>query len=147
MFKTRTSFSKKRIPRNGVVAVEFALFLPVMVLICFGSIQISSSIFLRHQTIATLEAGSLDFMLGSVTEADLPEHIQSIAEASGLIGATATATPTDTSFLSVELTVPTKENLVLSVFVDSQSSVQSSFLIYRVPNLDTDTTPSPAPSL
>ena len=32
---------KKFSARNGIVTVEFALFLPVMVLICFGSIQLS----------------------------------------------------------------------------------------------------------
>jgi len=135
MFKTKRSFPKKRNARNGVVTVELALFLPVMVLICFGSIQISSSIFLRHQAVAVLEAGSLDFMLGNVLESNLKTHLEGLALESGLTGATASVTPVETNYVKIELDVPMTENLAFPATLAKKSSLGSSFLVYRPSSL------------
>ncbi len=134
MFKIRTSYKTKTRHRRGVAAIEFALFLPVMVVVCFGSIQLCSSIFLRHQALAVLEAGSLDYMLGNVLESKLPAHIETLAEEFGLVGVTAGVTPVDTNFLKVELTLPVQENLALPAIIGNLDSVESEFLLYRPPS-------------
>lgn len=132
----RISSARKRKTRKGVVTVEFAFYLPLMVLICFGSIQLSTSILLRHQAVAVLEAGTLDYMLGNISETDLPSHVQDLAESSGLIGVTATVTSVEPTYLRVEMDVPLRENIAFPIVVGNQTSIGSRLLIYRPPTID-----------
>ena len=66
--------------------------LPLLALICFGSIQVSSTILLRHRSVATLEIGTLDFMLGNVAQQDLKAHIEGLSTDFQMVETTATVT-------------------------------------------------------
>ena len=100
--KKQKRHSRNRAARDGVALVEFAVCLPLLVLICFGSIQMSSTILLRHQTVAIMEVATLDYMLGNVPEADLPAHIEGLVRDFNLTGETITAVS------YTHLTLPTK---------------------------------------
>ena len=105
-----------------------------MALICFGSIQVSTSIILRHKTIALLEIGSLDYMLGKVAESDLASHIESLADEFELIGGAATVTPEtieDVEYLRVVLTMPVGVNTTAPMFIVGPDELNSQVLIYR----------------
>ncbi|MDB2685633.1 pilus assembly protein [Mariniblastus sp.] len=128
------SQSKRQSSRSGTATVEFALCLPLMALICFGSIQASTSIILRHKTIAILEIGSLDYMLGKVAESDLASHIESLADEFELIGGVATVTPEtieDVEYLRVVLTMPVGVNTTAPMFVVGPDELNSQVLLYR----------------
>ena len=130
----RPPLSKKRGSRRGIATVEFALCLPLMALICFGSIQASTSIILRHKTIAILEVGSLDYMLGKVAESGLASHIESLAEDFELIGGVATVTPEtieDVKYLRVVLTMPVGANTTVPMLVVGPDELNSQVLLYR----------------
>ena len=126
--------SHKTSSRSGIATVEFALCLPLLALICFGSIQVSTSILLRHKTVAILEMGSLDYMLGKVSESELTEHIESLSEEFDLIGGSATVTQEtidNVNYLRVKLSLPTGENLTSPMFVGSPEELSTQMLIYR----------------
>ena len=126
--------SNNRSSRSGIATIEFALCLPLMALICFGSIQVSTSIILRHKTVAILEIGSLDYMLGKVSEAELAEHINSLSEEFDLIGGVATVTQEtidDVNYLRVDLNLPIGENIVAPMFVAGPEDLNTQILVYR----------------
>lgn len=132
--RRRNALSKKRNQRSGIVTVEFALCLPLLALICFGSIQVSSTILLRHRSVATLEIGTLDFMLGNVEQQDLKAHIEGLSTDFQMVETTATVTEEvigGNNFLRVELNVPVAPNISSPNFVQATPDLTTSVLVFR----------------
>ena len=132
--RQRKALSKKRSQRSGIVTVEFALCLPLLALICFGSIQVSNTILLRHRSVATLEIGTLDFMLGNVQQADLKAHLEDLSDDFALIDTTASVTEeviNGSNYLRVELSIPISPNITSPNFVQVAPDLTTSVLIYR----------------
>lgn len=132
--RRRNALSKKRNQRSGIVTVEFALCLPLLALICFGSIQVSSTILLRHRSVATLEIGTLDFMLGNVEQQDLKAHIEGLSTDFQMVETTATVTEEvigGNNFLRVELNVPISPNISSPNFVQASPDLTTSVLVFR----------------
>ena len=132
--RRRNALSKKRNQRSGIVTVEFALCLPLLALICFGSIQVSSTILLRHRSVATLEIGTLDFMLGNVEQQDLKAHIEGLSTDFQMVETTATVTEeviNGNNYLRVELNVPISQNITSPNFVQAAPDLTTSILVYR----------------
>ena len=132
--RQRKALSKKRNQRSGIVTVEFALCLPLLALICFGSIQVSNTILLRHRSVATLEIGTLDFMLGNVQQADLGAHLEDLSDDFALIDTTASVTEeviNGNNYLRVELSIPISPNITSPNFVQVAPDLTTSVLIYR----------------
>ena len=132
--RQRKALSKKRNQRSGIVTVEFALCLPLLALICFGSIQVSNTILLRHRSVATLEIGTLDFMLGNVQQADLRAHLEDLSDDFALIDTTASVTEeviNGNNYLRVELSIPISPNITSPNFVQVAPDLTTSVLIYR----------------
>lgn len=136
----RKSLARARCVREGLALVEFAVFLPVLVLVTFGSIQLSNTILLRHQNIAVLEAAALDYMIGAVTEENLASHIEDVAQSANLNGVTVSVNQVaqdlggsfhDATFLELSITVPIRGNLALPIVVKGGSEVSTSFQIFR----------------
>lgn len=132
--RRRNALPKKQNQRSGIVTVEFALCLPLLALICFGSIQVSSTILLRHRTVATLEIGTLDYMLGNVPQADLASHVQDLARDFDIVNATATVTEeviNGNNYLRVVLNAPVSANVTSPNFVQSAPDLTTSILLFR----------------
>ena len=124
----------KRSQRRGIVTVEFALCLPLLALITFGSIQVSSIILLRHRSVSILEIGTLDFMLGNVQRADLEDHLQDLSVDFGIIDATASVTDeviNGNNFLRVVINIPIAPNITSPNYVQSEPDLTTSVLIFR----------------
>lgn len=130
----RKAHSMKRSQRRGIVTVEFALCLPLLALITFGSIQVSSIILLRHRSVSILEIGTLDFMLGNVQRADLEDHLQDLSVDFGIIDATASVTDeviNGNNFLRVVINIPIAPNITSPNYVQSEPDLTTSVLIFR----------------
>lgn len=124
----------KRNQRRGIVTVEFALCLPLLALITFGSIQVSSIILLRHRSVSILEIGTLDFMLGNVQQADLEDHLQDLSVDFEVIDATASVTDeviNGNNFLRVVINIPIAPNITSPNYVQSEPDLTTSVLIFR----------------
>lgn len=132
--RRRKALSNKRNQRSGVVTVEFALCLPLLALICFGSIQVSNTILLRHKSVTTLEIGTLDFMLGNVAQEDLKTHIEDLSTNFEMVDVVATVTEeviNGNNYLRVELNVPISQNITSPNFVQAAPDLTTSILVYR----------------
>jgi len=130
----RVHSPKRRNLRSGLVTVEFALCLPLLALICFGAIQLSGSVLLRHKTVSILEIGTLDYMLGNVQEPELADHIEDIANEFNLVGSTVTVNSenmNNADFLRVELILPINDNLSSPMFVSGLPDLKTQVLIYK----------------
>lgn len=130
----RKAHSMKRNQRRGIVTVEFALCLPLLALITFGSIQVSSIILLRHRSVSILEIGTLDFMLGNVQQADLEDHLQDLSVDFEVIDATASVTDeviNGNNFLRVVINIPIAPNITSPNYVQSEPDLTTSVLIFR----------------
>lgn len=130
----RKAHSMKRNQRRGIATVEFALCLPLLALITFGSIQVSSIILLRHRSVSILEIGTLDFMLGNVQRADLEDHLQDLSVDFEVIDATASVTDeviNGNNFLRVVINIPIAPNITSPNYVQSEPDLTTSVLIFR----------------
>lgn len=130
----RKAHSMKRNQRRGIATVEFALCLPLLALITFGSIQVSSIILLRHRSVSILEIGTLDFMLGNVQQADLEDHLQDLSVDFEVIDATASVTDeviNGNNFLRVVINIPIAPNITSPNYVQSEPDLTTSVLIFR----------------
>jgi len=85
MIKTR-SHPRRSKRRRGVAAVEFAVCLPVLVLLVFGSIEASSFIFLKQ----SLSVGAYEGIRAAIREgngnAEATQRVQNILNSRGVQG-------------------------------------------------------------
>ncbi len=66
--------------RRGVAAVEFAVCLPVIVLLVFGSIEASSFIFLRQSLSAAAYEGIREAVRSGSTTAEVTDRAENILQ-------------------------------------------------------------------
>jgi len=92
MFQLRKK-SKAVNQRDGVAAVEAAILLPLLVLLTFGSLELSNMIFLKQGlSIATYEGAKTATTPGT-TSAQVTARIQEILSSRNITDATISITP------------------------------------------------------
>lgn len=79
----RSGFHHRR-NRRGVAAVEFAVCLPVIVLLVFGSIEASSFIFLKQSLSVACYEGIREASKAEGTDADAVERARAILDSRGV---------------------------------------------------------------
>ena len=105
--------------RRGVAAAEFAVCLPVMIVLVVGAIETSSMIFLKQSlTVAAYEGGRTSTIPGATTD-DVRATCQDILADRNVNGATITITPDVEfagigEFVEVEVTAPCNENTIIA---------------------------------
>ncbi|WP_230776027.1 TadE/TadG family type IV pilus assembly protein [Roseiconus lacunae] len=75
---------RRRRTRRGVAAVEFAVCLPILVLLVFGSIEASSFIFLKQSLSVASYEGIREAAKDDGTEADARARAQAILDSRGV---------------------------------------------------------------
>jgi len=111
-------FNIKR-SRRGLAAAEFAVCLPVMIVLVVGAIETSSMIFLKQSlTVAAYEGGRTG-TIPEATTADVTATCQEILTDRRVNGASITVTPNveDTivgDFFRVEVTAPCDQNTIIA---------------------------------
>lgn len=102
--------------RRGAAAVEFAVCLPVVLLVVFGSIQAASMLFLRQATIQAAYEGAKVAVVGTGTDDRVREAAQAVLDGRQLTGVTIDIQPGNVDTLEpgtiIEVTVsaPSDEN-------------------------------------
>ena len=72
---------RTRPKKRGIATVEFAICLPVLVLIILGSLEACNLIFLKQALTEAAYQGAIVAMRPNATEADVTARIQSILDA------------------------------------------------------------------
>jgi len=83
--------------RRGVATVEFAVCLPIIVLVVFGSIEAASMLFLRQAMIQTAYEGAKVAILHDGTNAEANAATESVIRGRNLRDVTITYDPLDVS--------------------------------------------------
>ena len=90
--------SKLRTRRSGAAVVEMALCLPVLVLMTWGTIETSSSIFQRQTLTSAAHEGVLTGMRRGSTETEIRNRIDVILQSRQLDNSVVEITPSGAAF-------------------------------------------------
>ncbi len=94
-FKTRSN--RKRHRRRGAAVVEFAVCLPVIIIIVFGAIEAASLLFLRQALIQSAYEGAKVAIKSDAQNNDVLAAAQSVAAGRNLTDMTVALQPADVS--------------------------------------------------
>lgn len=109
----------KRSERRGAAAIETALLLPVLILLAFGSIELSNMVFLRQSlSIAAYEGARIATKPGATAE-QANTRVREVLNARGITSYTVSYTTTNN--LPITVTSLTTRGTQLSVIVQSSN--------------------------
>ncbi len=110
--------------RRGVAAMEFAVCLPVLITLVFGSIQACDLIYLKHSLTTAAYEGSLEVARPDATSATLGGRINQVLELRGVQGGTyevkSAAAIQDLNIgepVVLTLRAPVQQNMMISGFI------------------------------
>lgn len=116
----RKSLRSHRLQRRGVAAAEFAVCLPVLVLLLLGMIETCTMVFLKQSLACAAYEGAHTALAPDATEADVRRVCEGILADRRVQGATITVTPRDLpntpdgEYLQVNIAAPTDLNGVIA---------------------------------
>lgn len=123
---------KKSHNRRGTAAVEFAIILPVLLIIQLGTIEICTMIFLKQSlTIAAFEAARVS-VVPTTTSANVVDAATKVLKIKKVKDFNVTITPANFSaaaygtFIRVDVTAPCKSNSPISPFYFKSQSLTAS---------------------
>ena len=90
--------SKRRTKRSGAAIVEMAICLPVLVLMTWGTIETSSSIFQRQTLTSAAHEGALTGMRRGSSETEIRNRIAVILKSRQLDDSVVEVTPSGAAF-------------------------------------------------
>ncbi len=121
--------------RGGVAAVEFALCLPVIVLLVMGAMEASTMIFLKQSLSVAAYEGARTAVVPNATNADVVDTCEQILADRRVAGATVQVTPEveDANigeFMTITVTAPCNDNTILTgrFFRNKQLSGSADFM-------------------
>ena len=130
---SRTRRSRRR--RDGVAAVEFAMCLPIIILLVLGANEAATMIFLKQSLSVAAYEGARTAVVPDATTADVVATCQRILADRRVSAATIEVTPSveDASigeFMEVTVTAPCNDNTILTgrFFRDKQLSGSADFM-------------------
>ena len=97
MMKTAIKNRRNSRKRTGAAVVEFAVCLPVIILIVLGSIEAASLLFLRQALIQSAYEGAKVAIRNEGNEADAISAVNAVAAGRRLSGVNVTFTPSNIS--------------------------------------------------
>jgi Flp pilus assembly protein TadG len=114
---TKTSLkARNRRSRKGAAIVEFAVCIPLVVLIVFGSIEAASMIFLRQAAVQGAYEGAKVAIKPGSTNDEVQTAVDQVLAGRNLSNITLTLNPADVEnvdpgeFITVSVSVPGDEN-------------------------------------
>ncbi|MFK7768355.1 MAG: TadE/TadG family type IV pilus assembly protein [Mariniblastus sp.] len=84
--------------RKGAAIIEMAICLPVLLLIVFGTIELSTSIFLKQTLTSAAHEGALTGMRVNATEQQIIDRVEGVLAARAIDGCTVSVSPSGTAF-------------------------------------------------
>lgn len=114
--KTRT-----RQRRQGAATIELAVCLPMLILLCFGSIQAASMMFLRQALVQSAYEGAKVAARDEGTNAGAIDAINAVAAGRNIQGLQITFTPSDITsvpdgdLIRVTVTAPSDPNSLFPI--------------------------------
>ena len=134
---TRRQFAAGLFPRKGTAAVEFAVCLPVMMLITFGAIEAANGIYLKQiVTQAAYEGARVATTVGS-TQTEAQAFSQQVLDSRSIQNATIqiqpaiTATTPSGTEVTVTVTAPSNSNAFAPLWYFKDAQVSAKVVMVR----------------
>ena len=136
--------------RRGATVVEFAVTLPVLLLIVFASIELSRVAMLRHTANHAAYVGTRHAIVPGANATDViaeaEKHLETIGVKGGVVVVTPSVITEDTSTVSVAVTFPVSANsLVVPEFVSGTIVGKSEMVTERPKAVMSLSLPEPPP--
>lgn len=136
MVKRRRSPTRTR---RGAAAVEFAVCLPLLSLLVFGSIQACDLIYLRHALTSAAYEGSLEMARPNSTNAFVMARIDEVLALHEVSGGESKLGPGSVDVanakpgaeITISVSAPVNENLNLHGFFPTPDTIQVRFACVR----------------
>lgn len=97
------SLRKKKVIKNrGAAIVELAVCLPILVMMVWGTIEVSNSIFMKQTLTSAAHEGALTGMRLNSTESQIIDKVNLILTARGVTGANVAVIPSGKEFEAME---------------------------------------------
>ncbi|QDU58602.1 TadE/TadG family type IV pilus assembly protein [Aeoliella mucimassa] len=134
MIRRKNRNSKKR---RGVAATEFAVCLPIIMLIMLGMIETCSMIFLKQSLAIAAYEGSHTAVKPGATTAEVAATCQGILNDRNISGATIQVLPKDIEklnvgeYMTIQVTAPSSQNAVVPVKFFRGSTIQASAVMMK----------------
>ena len=112
--KPRCTARRNRFARQGVATVEFAVIVPLLVLLFFGGITATHLVSLKHQATIIAHSAALDAMKQENDFATVETKAKAFAASAGLKGVDVTASMSSSEIVSVAVSIPVSGNFSLS---------------------------------
>jgi Flp pilus assembly protein TadG len=120
--------------RCGAALVEFAVVLPIILLIFAAMIEISRVLLLQHSADTAAYEGARNAMVPGATSDEATQAAQALLTAAGLKSSKITVTPTEiteaTPLITVQVEIPIAPNAWISPTWFGQSSVTSETTLF-----------------
>ncbi|MBL8850345.1 MAG: pilus assembly protein [Planctomycetaceae bacterium] len=121
--------------RRGVAAAEFAVCLPVLVLVVFASIEACTMIFLKESLTVAAYEGSRVVFQSSATDADVIARCQEVLAERSVDGATVEVLPADFGTIAagepieIRVSAPCASNAVIPVWFYGGTTMTGSSIV------------------
>ncbi len=126
-----------RSTRRGIAAVEFAVCLPVLVLVVFASIEACTMVFLKEALTVTAFEGSRVALTPGMTSADVTTACDQILTARNISGATVSVIPNDLASvpagdpIAITVSAPCSANAVMPVWFYGGTSLDGAAVVMK----------------
>ena len=133
-----SNVSRGRRQRRATTTVEFAVTLPVVMLLFFGSIEFSRVYLLRHTAAQAAYEGARRGIVPGATASDVQTVAQQILNSAFASGYTVTVTPSTitptTTQVTVNISIPLTSNSWITPMYFGGKTLTKSFTLQREPN-------------
>ena len=116
--------------RKAVAAVEAAVCLPVLLVVWFGSFELSRMLSLKQQVQLLASNAAHEVIVGVDTFEEIETEVEALATSLGIDGADVTVTRLDSEIVSSTVTVDFGQNSPLSSVLAGRQ-VSSTFQAFR----------------
>jgi Flp pilus assembly protein TadG len=129
-----TSLETTSRSRRGAVLVEFAMVMPLIMVITFAMVEISRLMMLQHTADTAAYEGARHAMVPGATAKEAAVAAQEMLDAAGLIDASIFVSPSEllesTALITVRVDVPVAANSWISFFRVGNYDVSSEVTLY-----------------
>ena len=128
--RPRGTARRNRFARQGVATVEFAVIVPLLVILFFGGITATHMVSLKHQATIIAHTAALDAMKAENDFATVETRSKAFAQSAGLNNVDVTVSMSGAEIVSVEVSIPVSGNFSLSNS-STPESVKSTAFAFR----------------
>jgi len=126
-------------PRQGLAVVELAILLPILMTVCFGTLEVCNRLFLRQTAAVAAYEGARLAARRTVTVAQVQARCIALLQGRRIVGGQVLITPSGNALatlptsgqLTVQITIPIAGNTPVSYVLNSTGSVTATAVMLR----------------